>query len=496
MRARDAGGRGLNTFPMHIGTNPPSHWDDIEVRQALAGDDAGQYLREQKRPRVAAPGLDWDSFGFDVRWIGDDPADCVVALEPGIYHGHGATEYERFVQGASTRGEVALVVSTIVDSMKADSRGVRSLFSDSAGSDHLSKWNSYVSARYLGERAQVFVSDEIHGADRDLALRLIGEELRWWVLELHGSHISTPGRGEVLYPPQGTLTPLIKSGLGETVVGVWVAPDGIERRYLLPSNVDWSTVADWIAEQALPEIVPSALRRFKSFEHVPAELMTHEEIATSDALTKFEATVDAERQRLKQLTAAARSQADQMRHELLFARAGELVGGVAKVLRSAGVDVIDLDQDLGGTKSADLLCSYGEQRRLVEVKSVGGAASERLYSDLLRHLESWPGMGRNTHLDGGALVINHEHKKHPLERSPMPYERPEFLASQREPVITTRDLFDAWRAGDDQKIRELVFPTAATWRSATIEAKPKLTPTEVSRRWWQRRRSLKSVNDS
>ncbi len=471
---------------MHIGTSPRSHWDDTEKRQKAAGDEAAPYLRDQKRPRVAAPDLDWEALGFDVRWIGDDPADCVVALEPGFYHGQGATEYERFVQGASTRGETALVVSTIVESMKAESRGFRSIFSDAAGSDHLSKWNTYISARYLGQRAQLRVTAEAQGADRDLALRLIGEDLRWWVLELQGAHISIPGRGEIAYPAAGTLTPLIESGLGETVVGVWIAPDGVERRYLLPSNVDWSTVADWIADQAIPEFVPTALRRYKSFEDVPPELMTNEEVAASDALAAFDKDVARERERLNQAVVVARSEADQTRHELLFARGGELVGGVARVLRAAGVEVIDLDEDLGGTKSADLLCSFGGQRRLVEVKSVGGTAGERLYSDLLRHLESWPAMGR-TAINGGALVINHEHKKHPLERSLTPYSRPEFLASQNEPIVATRELFDAWRLANHAKIRELIFPTPAILPSPVVDTAPNIRTADVARRWWQRR---------
>lgn len=95
-------------------------------------------------------------------------------------------------------------------------------------------------------------------------------------------------------------------------------------------------------------------------------------------------------------------------------------------------------------------------------------------------------MGR-TAINGGVLVINHEHKKHPLERSSMPYSGPEFLASQNEPIVATRELFDAWRVADHAKIRELIFPSSATWSSSVVETAPNMQTGEVGRRWWLRR---------
>jgi len=474
----------LSAFPLHIGTNPPAYWDDIEKRQAAIGEGSAPFLRDQKRPRTADQDLDWNALGFDVRWVGDDPTDCVAALNPGFYHGRGASEYERFVQGAASRGETALVISTIAEAAETAPSGLESLFSDSAGSDLLPTWSSSISARYLGGHASLHLTDTVQGADRDLALRLINDDLRWWVLELHGSQESWSGRGEVARAAQGLLTPLIQTNLGEIVVGVWVAPDGVERRYVLPPNVNWSSVADWVAEQGIPEFVPSALRRFKSFKSVPLELMTADEIATSKALAAFTAAATVERERLEKISAAAQSEADQMRHELLFARASELVDGVAKVFRAAGITVTYLDDELGGTKSADLLCSYAGQTRLVEVKSVGGRASERLYFDLLRHLETWPAMGNAQSISGGALVLNHEHKKHPLERSAMPYTRAEFLASQREPVVTTRDLFDAWRTADYQTVRSLLYPSGAAAPETDVKQSQN-SGGSVKQPWWR-----------
>ncbi|WP_406048698.1 hypothetical protein [Kribbella sp. NBC_00889] len=46
------------------------------------------------------------------------------------------------------------------------------------------------------------------------------------------------------------------------------------------------------------------------------------------------------------------------------------------------------------------------------------------------------------------MVLNHQHRLPPHERRPKPYSRPEFLAAQDEPVITTLEFFAAWREED------------------------------------------------
>jgi hypothetical protein len=52
--------------------------------------------------------------------------------------------------------------------------------------------------------------------------------------------------------------------------------------------------------------------------------------------------------------------------------------------------VTELDEEVGATKSADLLASDSQTRRLVEVKAASCAALERIVSHLDRHLGSWP----------------------------------------------------------------------------------------------------------
>ena len=51
-----------------------------------------------------------------------------------------------------------------------------------------------------------------------------------------------------------------------------------------------------------------------------------------------------------------------MREGLLYGTGTPLVSAVRSVLEWAGVTVVDLDDRLGGTKNADLLCTFGDPR--------------------------------------------------------------------------------------------------------------------------------------
>jgi hypothetical protein len=118
------------------------------------------------------------------------------------------------------------------------------------------------------------------------------------------------------------------------------------------------------------------------------------------------------------------------------------------VLRAAGLTVVDLDEDLGGTKSADLLVSRGADRSLVEVKSASGNASEKLVADLERHLQTWPQLRSDLPIGCGVLVVNHQHRLDPDERSAAVFTRPEFVGALRVGVVSSRQLFDWWRGSD------------------------------------------------
>ena len=131
----------------------------------------------------------------------------------------------------------------------------------------------------------------------------------------------------------------------------------------------------------------------------------------------MEARYAEERLRLEADLRRAEAAAEQIRYGLLYGSGAELVAAVANVFASAGLTTVDLDEAIGDTKSADLLVSAGEQRRLIEVKAVSGAAQESLVGHLQRHLDTWPQLCPHEPVSGGVLVVNHQHKLHPTERS-------------------------------------------------------------------------------
>jgi hypothetical protein len=90
-------------------------------------------------------------------------------------------------------------------------------------------------------------------------------------------------------------------------------------------------------------------------------------------------------------------------------------------------------------------------------------------------------------VEGGALVLNHQLRAVPHERSAKPYNRPEFLAAKTEPVITTRDLLEAWREEDAGAIRQLLFGSV---NPPAAEPKPPakgIKPAGLKRGWFRRR---------
>lgn len=111
----------------------------------------------------------------------------------------------------------------------------------------------------------------------------------------------------------------------------------------------------------------------------------------------------------------------------------------------------------GHRHGTDLLVTLGAHRRLVEVKSEGRNASESLVKDLLKHLRTWPELRPELPVGGGALVINHQHRLPPNERTRALYSRPEFVATLTVPVIAVRDLYDWWRTSDWTAIQRAIL---------------------------------------
>lgn len=475
--------------PVHIGSEPPEFWDDIESRQRKQRKSAGAWLRDRHRPTIAQPSIDLTSFGFEPRWIGYDAADCAVALSPSIYSGQGAVEFERFREGATNRGEVALVISPIGD-LAAKPRSIFDRHDD--GLSVIGGRHTTINSSPIGKGARVRAAADLGDADGQLALRLLSSSPApiWRTLSLSGATINTV-YGQEQYRAEGTLLPILETELGEPVVAIWESPDGLERRYIVPVETPWPLLLQWLLEQALPEFSPGALRRARRPLAAELELMTRNERESQLALKTLEANYVASREELQRELEAAQSAASPIRESLLYGTGHQLVNAVRSVFAAVGIEVVDLDQQLGGTKNADLLCSYRGRSRLVEVKSASGRPTERSYQDLIRHLREWPHLPGSTPVEGGALVMSHEIRTPPLERNPSPYNRPEFLAAQNEPVISVLDLFDAWRQEDAEAVRKLLFgmPNQKAQQSP-IELANKTRPENQAkgfRRWFNHR---------
>ncbi|MFK5582449.1 hypothetical protein [Serinicoccus sp. LYQ131] len=439
-------------------------------------------MQKQRRPALAQASLDWSGLGFEPRWVGFDAADCATALQPSIYAGQGAHEFDRFRQAAESRGETALVISPIGQLQEGHTQNVFG----ASDSINPGRAKSRISGRPLGKGASVRAAHGLGDADGLLALRLLScdPQPSWWTLSLDGV-TSEAYNVPVHHPTQGSLEPIIVTELGEPVVAAWVSPDGVERRYVVPFETPWPVLLRWLLEHGLPEFVPGAMRRAR--RHLASDMttMTRRERDARSALLELEADYTTRRADLKRELGKLQAAASEVREGLLYGTGGALVDAVRAVLESADVKVVDLDEDLGGTKNADLLCSYGGRARLVEVKSASGRASERAYQDLVRHLREWEQLPTTTPIDGGALVLNHQHRLVPSDRKQEPYDRPEFLAAQTEPVIATLALFEAWREENVAAVRRLIFGHADPLMSEPTEEPGSAS----SKRGWLRRAS-------
>jgi len=350
------------------------------------------------------------------RW---ETSDCAAALDPSIFHGRGGTELARFLAGARGRGEVALVVAMIGD---VDDQFARSPF----------------------------------GADASVLLP--------------GADGSISGSGTTAQPPMGQpehrhpggrLEPILVDSLGDPVVAVWIPDSGDQRWYAIPDDADPNLVLDWLGSQALPEHVPGALRRVRSPQAVHPSSQTLAEKQARRELAKLDANYARDRERLETELRRAVEAAEPVRDGLMYGTGSELVEAVATVLKAAGLTVTDLDELLGDTSSADLLVSIGSDRRLVEVKSAGGNGAEKLVATLDRHLQTWPAIRPSEPVSGGVRVVNHQHKLDPDERSAEVFSRPEFVATLTVTVLSSRKLFDWWRASDWESICGAVMGTVA-----------------------------------
>ncbi|MFJ8793679.1 hypothetical protein [Streptomyces sp. NPDC102462] len=471
--------------PVHIGQPEPG--SEEEQGLLLRRERALNRMGPPEPLRV--PGdVPWQQHGLVPRWWGMESSDCPAAVEPGFFSGQGREEFQRFLGGARQRGEVALIFAAIGH---AEGDRPRNVFSSVDASVHLGDQSTSAGGRRLPKGMRPAIAPGLKGADRDLAIRLLTrpEGAPWWSLELYGSQsYNGDGSGRVNHPPAGELHPILVDSLGEPVVAAWTSPEGDQRWYLIPDATRWESVLGWLVHRALPEYVPAALRRARSPFFIDPDLQTVGEQSARDALEDLKARYAVEKQRLEDELRQAKETAEPVRYGLLYGSGTDLVHAVARVLTAAGMHTVDLDEELGGTKSADLLVGAdGMASRLVEVKGASGPAQEHLVGHLQRHLETWPQLRPDEPVSDGVLIVNHQHKLHPSERAAAVYARPEFVASLDSlpvTVISTVELFNWWRAADWTAIRTAMLgDTAATAQSAT-PVNPPQPPAAQRRRWW------------
>ncbi len=442
----------------------------------------------QRFPRVPG-GLDWQKHGLQPRWLGTETSDCAVAVQPGSFHNRGTDERDRFLAGARRRGELALVVAMIGE---VDDDSPRGPLSHLDWSVSLSTMFTSVNGRRLPTGTRPDIAPDLGSADRDLALRLLARpaDAPWWSLHLRGVHMErVGGLGSEYHEAEGELQPILVDALGDPVVAAWVPPSGDQRWYIIPDATDWNTILGWLIQRALPEYVPGALRRARSPHFADPDLQTPEEVAARKALDDLTARYTEEKVRLEQALREAETRAEPVRYGLLYGTGDELKRAVAHVLTDAGLRTVDLDEQLGGTRSADLLVTAGgAPGRLVEVKAASGAAGEHLVADLQRHLTTWPQLRPDEPVAGGVLIVNHQHRLHPSERAEQVYSRPEFVAALSVTVVSTVRLFRWWRAADWTAIHTSVLG------HDTRHVDTAAVPTEAAggpgipgsrRRWWR-----------
>ncbi|CAM3539134.1 hypothetical protein GCM10007368_30450 [Isoptericola cucumis] len=462
---------------MHVGARPPSWWDERERLQAalVPGD-------REERERVVSEGLDWASVGLRPRWIGDDTSTAIAAIEASNFADKGADEWRRFQTGAHARGERALYISTIGPT--PDDVPFRSVFGRT----------EHVEMPYLGPHSRSIcgdpirlarpprLADDLTSTDRDLALRILNEhseDVEWVAFRPR-----RPQEGGFI----GTWTPLLITPDAKVVAGVWrdagACPEGQINHYMLPALPSYLPILQWLTERAVPDLVPTAAARLRKYVDAKPCLQTELERELTSRIAIIMEQYGKEKLDLEQQLDAARRAARLVRDPLLFGMGEALEDAVARVLIDADVRVVRLDEKFG-TVSADLLAERGGRRILVEVKSASGNASERLVDAPLKHLRTWPQVKPDVPVDGAALIVNHQHKRPPAERSSAVYEREAFVDSLEVPVVATLQLFDAWRRADWPEVRALIgfpseLPTTSTIAPEFAE------PGTASRRpWWR-----------
>jgi hypothetical protein len=264
-------------IPVHVGQRKPD------------GQPSAAWQGENRPARVPA-GLAWHAHGVEPRWLGMDTSDCPVALEPSVFHNHGAPELDRFLAGTARRGELAMVVAMVGN---LDDDRPRHPLASYDTSVNLGSLYTSVSGRKLPAGVRPVLAPDADGADRDLGLRLLTRpaDAPWWALTLTGAttHRGDGFGGPTNHEPEGELPPILVDALGAPVVAAWTPPKGNQRWYIVPDRTDWATILDWLVQRALPTYVPAAMRPVRSPHFVDPDYQTAEELVARQTLADLEA---------------------------------------------------------------------------------------------------------------------------------------------------------------------------------------------------------------
>lgn len=438
--------------PVHIAVHDPAPMDE-------PGPQTNEFLRDRFTASAKYAGISWTEHGAEPRWLGTDTSTCAAAINPSHFSGNGADEYDRFLSGAASRGEPALIIATMGTADEDEDR-VPSVFGRPGGRVDFRHFTGAIVGERLLTGAEVSLVPGLDPADSDLGKRLLNRppSAPWWAMTVQAT-VMEGWRGTTVRKPEGELVPILVDSLGKPVVARWTSADSQQIWYVIPDSVDWNQVLDWLVQRGLPEHVPAALRRVRSRRYLDPALETPAETQARSSLEELERRYLEDKARLEDELAQARQEAEPVRAALLYGSGSELEDAVAVVLRAAGFTVIDLDEELGDTLSADLLAVLNGSTCLVEVKAASGAAGEKLISQLQRHLEKWPQLRPGQPVTCAALIVNHQHRLDPAERSAEVYQR-RVVDTLSFPVIASGDLFRWWCTQDWPAVQGAVLGQA------------------------------------
>jgi hypothetical protein len=117
----DSESRAATLIPVHIGAAAP-------IEEDFADAPALPSQRQRQSALVEPGGIAWHKHGVEPRWLGMETNDCAAALDPSIFRSRGADEWQRFLAGAVSRQETALVIATVGDAQDDSPRSILSRY--------------------------------------------------------------------------------------------------------------------------------------------------------------------------------------------------------------------------------------------------------------------------------------------------------------------------------------------------------------------------------